>query len=65
MTLRIPNTRSAEGKSWKLNWSVTRLLNEEGTLFSRATQLKFKSAAAVYFVHRPALGAELFRRPEF
>jgi hypothetical protein len=36
----IPNAGSAEGKSWKLNWSVTRLLNEDRTLFSRRDSFK-------------------------
>jgi hypothetical protein len=45
MTLRIPNAGSAEGKSWKLNWSVTRLLNElnEGrTLFFPRDSIKIQ-----------------------
>src|SRR6266480_196239 len=33
--------------------------------FSRATQLRFEFATVVYFIHRPALDAEIFRRPEF
>src|ERR1700694_549230 len=33
--------------------------------FSRATHLRFKSATAVYFVHRPALDAENFQLHEF
>src|SRR6266513_4400733 len=33
--------------------------------FSRATQLRFEFATVVYFIHRPALDAEVFRRPEF
>ncbi len=65
MTLRILNAGSAEGKSWKLNWSVTRLLNEDGTLFFPRDSIKIQICGCLYFVHRPALDAEISRRPEF
>jgi hypothetical protein len=42
MTLRISNVGSAEGKSWKLNWSVTRLLNEDGPLFFPRNSIKIQ-----------------------
>ncbi len=42
MTLGMPNAGSAEGKSWKLNWSVTRLLNEDGTLFFPRDSIKIR-----------------------
>jgi hypothetical protein len=65
MTLGIPNAGRAEGKSWKLNWSVTRLRNEDRTLFFPRDSFKMQAREHVYLVPRWARDAEIFRRPEF
>lgn len=42
MTLRIPNAGSAEGQILEIEWSVTRLLNKDGTLFSPRDSIKIQ-----------------------
>jgi hypothetical protein len=65
MTPGIPNAENTKGKSWKLNWSVARLLNEDRTLFFPRDSFKMQAREHNYLVPRRALDAEIFRLPEF